>query len=144
MNVSPKKRERIQQCVELMSCGAWVNGVTSRKLAEKWGLRYETVSRYAAEASRIVSSTVIGSEELKARLNLMLDTCISDLEAVKRSCGTKSRTTVDAIRGKIDAIKALAALNGVDEPIKHDVTLGSLSSLYEAAFGQAGNQTGPG
>lgn len=136
MKSGKEKQERIQHCVELMSCGAWVNGVTSRKLAEKWGLRYETVSRYAAEASRIISSTVIGSDELKARLSSMLDSCIADFELVKRTSGPGSKTTVDALRGKVEAIKAVASLHGVDAPKKHDVTVGNdLTSLYDIASG---------
>jgi hypothetical protein len=112
-------------------------------LAEKWGLRYETVSRYAAEASRIISSTVFNSEELRSRLGAMLDSCVADFEAVKRAAGPNSKTTVDALRGKVEAIKAIAALHGAEAPRKNDVNLtGDLSSLYELANAETKEPSG--
>jgi hypothetical protein len=123
------KTDRIQICIGLMASGAWINGVTGPRLAKEWGIRVETVSRDAAEASRTIRGNIISHDDLRARLHLMLTAIIADCDAVKRSCGTKSAATVGALKTKIEAIKALAGLEGVEAPRQIQVG-GTLVDLF--------------
>jgi hypothetical protein len=133
MSTCPQKKDRIRICIELMASGRWITGVTGAKLAKEWSIREETVSRDAAEASRRIRDVIITSSELRERLHLMLDGCISDCEQIKKACGNKSRTSVEAIRAKIDAIRMLAGLEGVEAAKKLDVGGDGLAGLLELA-----------
>lgn len=52
---SSEIKARVDECARLMREGKWAAGSTSKRLAADWGVNLHAVSRYAAEAKRIVA-----------------------------------------------------------------------------------------
>jgi hypothetical protein len=75
--------ERVQEIVDLMSRLQWHPRKTQR-LADKWGVSKSRVQDLAAEASRIVRSS-IDREEVRMRFFRALEQIASDARSAKRT-----------------------------------------------------------
>jgi len=106
----PPKGDRIRMIVGLMAAGRWVTGVTGGNLASLWGLHPGTVEKDAAEASRIVRSTIASNEDLRARAVLTFES-IQDLAIDKGD-----------LRVALEAAKALAGVADVAAPRRLEVS----------------------
>jgi hypothetical protein len=125
--------ERVSEIMDIMVSGKWVTHKTPAELAAKWGIKKQSVHNYASEASRRIGAAVVGSEQLCARIDAMLEHIIA-------TCLRKKRYT--------EAIKAIHVLTqGIDlrerrnllklKADKTDGAAGTLASLLAKALNEA-------
>lgn len=107
----------VRRCVELMTSGAWVRGVTHRDVAKKFGVAESTAKDWATNASRIVRYAVEGDiEETRARMLATLDSIIAKAMRVD-------------LKAAVSAIAEQAKLQGIGST-KFDVTHhGAIASM---------------
>lgn len=72
-HATPDKPDRIAHIERIMASNAWVTGVTGRRLADEWGITYDTVKKDAAEASRNFRADPSERDALKARLHAKVE-----------------------------------------------------------------------
>jgi len=99
-------------------------------LAAKWCVTISAVKRYAAEASQLVQEDVRQDPEMRALSAAALRKIVEDCDTVARIYGPsakgKRRTehphvVVAALRTKIEAVRAMTQLMGLNMPEQHEV-----------------------
>ena len=94
--------------------------MTAYRLSCKWGVTEVAVRSYAAEASRLVREAVMSGDELRDRIKMQLDKAAADLEQDRRACAPGNRTRIEATRAKVEAMRVLAGIEGLDRERKRE------------------------
>ena len=119
--------KRVDRIVDLMTRGAWVAGVSHRKLAQDWGVTISRVEQLASEASRLIRRALRGAnpDELVTRhlagLEALRATALQrqrrrwrrERDAEGKIRYVEYREADPDIRGALEAVKLAAQLAGV-------------------------------
>ena len=103
-------------------------------LAQKWGVTKSAVKRYAAEASQLVQEDVSQDPEMRGLAAAALRKIAEDCDNIARLYGPqKSKSgardrrnehphiVVHSLRVKMEAIRSITQLLGLDAPARHEV-----------------------
>jgi len=95
--------ERVNYLERIMIAGAYVRGGTCYVLSEKWGIRADMVSRYAAEASRRIA--LVQTPEERRRLLVTEAEMLSERAAATEDLGAanqilRTRAELEGLTGK--------------------------------------------
>lgn len=64
----------VEQCIELMTTGQWIRGLTVRELAKEHGITVDRASELSARASAVIRMSIEGDKEgIRARMLATLD-----------------------------------------------------------------------
>jgi hypothetical protein len=119
----PKETARIRQIAILMRDLRW-NTETRFALAEKWGLREPTVRKYSAAASKLIQSELEDDQETRGVAAAALRKIAADCETFARAMHAKKpQIAVNALKVKLEAIRTIAALCGLNAPQQHEVRM---------------------
>jgi hypothetical protein len=126
--VALRQREvRVRACMDVMRDVKWVPGVTSVEMAGKLGVAEKTMESIAGEAWRRVAAEVTDPDSCKATIGTALQTIVREaMEETREPAlidgggerGVYQESPNGARRAVIEAAKTLAAITGVNEPIK--------------------------
>lgn len=139
--IKDDKPRRVRHCMHLMATGQWIPAITVVELAKLWKISERSVEGDAGEASRRIREGVMLDDDLRASVVATLqDIAKSAGEIVRLSNRTKQpRTAVEALRTKIDAVKAMAAIAGVEKAHKVELTGNTLDDLFALAHSETKN-----
>ena len=95
--------ERVNYLERIMIAGAYVRGGTCYVLSEKWGIRADMVSRYAAEASRRIA--LVQTPEERRRLLVTEAEMLSERAMAAEDLGAanqilRTRAELEGLTGK--------------------------------------------
>jgi hypothetical protein len=134
------KPRRVRECMRLMASGKWVPGITVIELSKKWTVSERAIEGDAAEASRRIRDGILLDEDLRANVIATLQDISASSETIANRLRLKQpRTAIEALRTKLEAVKAMAGVAGVEAPKKVQVG-GNLGDLIGLAFSDPTNQ----
>lgn len=113
--LSPMER-RVEDVAALMLKGAWISGVSDRKLAEQWNVEPNTVRRVAAEASRLIRSRLRDDPRAKEEARAQI---IQLFDVIRARCMAKGDAV--SMRVALDALRAYGFYLGIEPAKRLDV-----------------------
>jgi Glu-tRNA(Gln) amidotransferase subunit E-like FAD-binding protein len=131
--------DKIREIAALMRALRW-NAEQRFRLAEKWGMREPSVRKLAARASRIVQDEIESDGETRGVAAAALRKIATDCErfSLEARVGKKPQyqVAVNALRVKLEAVRAIAALCGLNAPQQHEVkhVMEALEREHEEMF----------
>jgi hypothetical protein len=119
--MATKESERIREIAGLMRQLRW-DTEQRFALAEKWGIKEPTVRKYSAKASRIIQEELESDGETRGVAAAALRKIAADCELFSRAMRSKRpQVAVNALKVKLEAIRTIAALCGLNAPQQHEV-----------------------
>jgi hypothetical protein len=119
--MATKESERIREIAGLMRQLRW-DTEQRFALAEKWGIKEPTVRKYSAKASRLIQEELESDGETRGVAAAALRRIAADCEMFSRALRAKKpQIAVNALKVKLEAIRTIAALCGLNAPQQHEV-----------------------
>lgn len=115
------REKRVDEIVALMSQGAWLAGVSTRKMAKAWDVNPAVVEQSAAEASRVLRRTLRDDDEfyqdVRCEVLQTFRVVRSVAMAIATSPTTPSSVRVGALGNALQATRLYGFYLGV-EPVR--------------------------
>lgn len=130
---SDERRKRVAQIVEIQQRGDWEMNRRQlvRTLAAQWNVQLSTVERYSCEAHNIIVADRLSIERVRDEVNANLWDIVRLGKREVRTDDGKLVTRRD-LSAANNALKTLARVNGLEAPMKHEVSVSYEQAVLDA------------